>query len=262
MKMTKNYSILSVLSVMSVFGPLGVPVSAGLAQEPVTATAPRQEALAFLKQDTDDADSNFSSVVQPFGGILDFFRQEQDDKGPSSPGISRGPVCPVSVAQEAVVWNTNPLLVWQGQSFPATGIREAEQSLPLWTETATETEVDTETGLLQLPYAGASLEPGTQYEWLFYFRRISNPESPGLQVPFQVLDGVERDRVSDGLMELQAQLEADGVDEETMAIARADYFIQNNLPSDALQEVFAVSEPSEALLETRSALLEEICPTE
>ncbi|MEM9008294.1 MAG: hypothetical protein AAGE59_32890 [Cyanobacteria bacterium P01_F01_bin.86] len=185
--------------------------------------------------------------------ILDFLTKERQDSGSQSQGVSRGSICPVSFTEEAVLWHTRPLLVWQGQSFPSTGIRQTSPDLPVWVATATETEA----GIWQMPYTGTALEPGIQYEWLFYFMGSSNPDSPVKWVQFQVLAAEERDRIAADLANLEAQLQE--ADEETIALARADYFIANGLSADALQEIFAVSDPSEVLLETRSAIVQATC---
>ena len=260
MKITSKRSVFFGLGSVLAVGVLGVWMPTGLAQETVAPKARWQQSLDFLKQE-DKGPSQLrmtQALNDRLAAILNFFKQEHNDPGRNSPGISRGPVCAISLSREVVIWNTRPLLAWQGRSFPTIGIREISQTAPLWSETAADTEAD----ILQLPYAGMPLEPGSQYEWLFYFGTVSNPGSPSLWVQFQVLEGEDRDRISAGLSELQAQLEAEGADEETIALARAEYFLENDLPSDALQAVFAVGEPSEALLETRAALVEEICAIE
>jgi hypothetical protein len=187
--------------------------------------------------------------------LLDWFRRERDYPGEGSSGISRGPICAISIQEDNVIWNTTPLLVWQGNLFPKIAIREDGEPLPLWMETAT----DNETGIWRLTFPETPLQPGTQYELLFYLMHISDPDSPTQLVRFQVMDGEERERISSGLEDLETELDSEGASEEEVALAKAEYFLEAELPADALQAIFAVSEPSEELLATQEALIQEIC---
>ena len=65
--------------------------------------------------------------------------------------------------------------------------------------------------------------------------------------------------ISSGLEDLEAELDSEGVSEEEMALAKAEYFLEAELPADALQAVFAVSEPSEDLIKTQETLIQEVC---
>lgn len=222
-----------VLSSVFVIGLNGLRISRAKAQTPST---------------------NSSEIMQEFN-FLDWFRRERDDPGPGSNGISRGPICSITLQKNDTVWNTTPLFIWQGTLFPTIALRESEESLPWWRETAGENEDE----VWQLAYTEIPLEPGKQYEWLFYLLHIDDPESPTEIVQFQVLESEARDQITVELDELAAKLELEEANEEEIALAKAEYFLEAGLLSDALQTVFAVSNPSGILIETQNALVQEIC---
>lgn len=160
------------------------------------------------------------------------------------------------------IWHTEPLLIWEGGRLSIAGIREAGQIQLGWWGTAMNDEVS----VWQLPYAGTPLEPGTQYEWLFFLGGIEepNPEWPTKLVSFQIVDRERHDRITADLTNLKEELETNNADAEVIAIAHANYFLNNDLPADALQAVFDINiiEPSEELVAVRSELVEEICASE
>ncbi|NEQ29579.1 MAG: hypothetical protein F6K04_01050 [Leptolyngbya sp. SIO4C5] len=119
-------------------------------------------------------------------------------------------------------------------------------------------------------YDGAPLQPGTEYEWsIFFLEQSSEAESSsGATVPsaeqqtivlFKVLEDEARDRITADLDQIQVDLEAEGADTEAIALARAGYFVENGLLADAMQEMFAVDDPSENLLSSRANLVSELC---
>ncbi|MBE7385094.1 MAG: hypothetical protein F6J95_027240 [Leptolyngbya sp. SIO1E4] len=188
--------------------------------------------------------------------IREFFSQENDDPGSGGNHGSRPPVglCLVSPRQGETLWHRNPVMVWQG--YATVGVRlQGDGETVLWKETASEPETD----VYRAYYQGEQLQLGEEYEWLFY---IISQGSPAIWFPFEVMAADMYEQHAAELAALQSELEAEGADEEAIALARANYFLDNGLSSDALQAVFAVGEPSEALLETRAALVEEICAIE
>ncbi|NEQ32592.1 MAG: hypothetical protein F6K04_16580 [Leptolyngbya sp. SIO4C5] len=117
-----------------------------------------------------------------------------------------------------------------------------------------------ESDLLQATYSGSALEPGATYQWLFYFH--AEAEAPMFWRTFQVLGGEERDRISAELDTLTAILKIQDADAEAIALERTRYFLAEDLLADALQEIFSVENPSAVLIETREALVAEICQSQ
>ncbi|WP_346290165.1 hypothetical protein [Sphaerothrix gracilis] len=157
--------------------------------------------------------------------------------------------------EHTIVWNLHPLLLWSSQAKVA-GVRSVTESTVLWREPA---EI-VEPGLFQVSYTGEALQPGEAYNWLFYFQ--SGSEEPMFWRTFQVLGGEERDRISAELDTLTAILKIQDADAEAIALERTRYFLAEDLLADALQEIFSVENPSAVLIETREALVAEICQSQ
>lgn len=187
--------------------------------------------------------------------IRDFFRQEGEDRGAGNNGGSRpmAGLCLVSPASAQVLWHRNPVLVWQGYS--TVGIRPlGEDDQVLWKETDHEKASE----VYQAYYPGEPLELGQGYEWLFY---ISQRE-PARWFPFEIMATEQHELHGAALEGLQQELAAGGASEAEVALAKAEYFVDHDLPGDALQVMFAVNEPSEELVAAREAVIEELCSDE
>jgi hypothetical protein len=61
---------------------------------------------------------------------------------------------------------------------------------------------------------------------------------------------------------LEAALAAENADAETSALARANFFAEQELASDALQELFAVAEPSPEMQQRQAEVVEMFCSDE
>jgi hypothetical protein len=194
------------------------------------------------------------ALTAPLGWqrIREVFRRENDDRGAGNNNGSRpvAGLCLVSPASGQVLWHRNPVLVWQGYS--TVGIRPlGEDDQVLWQGTIREKTSE----VYQAYYPGEPLEPGQGYEWLFY---ISQRE-PALWFPFEIMAAEQHEQHAAALEGLQRDLVAGGVSETEIALAKAEYFVGHDLPGDALQVMFAVSEPSEELVATREAVIHELC---
>jgi hypothetical protein len=187
--------------------------------------------------------------------IREFFRQENEDEGRGRNNGSRPAMgtCLVTPRDGQMLWHRNPVLVWQGYS--TVGIRPVEEEDNiLWKETVSEQEA----GVYQAYYSGEPMELGQTYDWLFYI----SEGSPAMWFRFQTMEAEQYEYHAAELDALNAELATKEVDENAVVLAQAQYFVDNNLPADALQVVFAVGEPSQELLETREALIQAICSHE
>ncbi|MBD0268848.1 MAG: hypothetical protein ICV77_11210 [Cyanobacteria bacterium Co-bin8] len=111
--------------------------------------------------------------------------------------------------------------------------------------------------MYRVAHSGAPLEAGT-YDWQFFMIAPTHVYATS----FEIMDDEAYERIAAELETLQADLEAEGADAETIVLARAAYFIQQELASDALQELFSVSNPSEEMLEGQAELVQIFCPQE
>ena len=82
-------------------------------------------------------------------------------------------------------------------------------------------------------YTGNPLEVGKKYDWEIFNQLSKLTERHS----FQVMELKERDRISQDLQRLEVELRLEKATDEEIAIGRANYFTQQNLWSDALQEI-------------------------
>jgi hypothetical protein len=90
-------------------------------------------------------------------------------------------------------------------------------------------------------YDGEALKPGQTYEWRFI--SFSQP----ITTQFRVMDSQKRDRIKQELQRLDEQLQAKQATPEEIARRRAQYFTEQRLWLDVLQETYSVENPSKAL---------------
>ena len=201
-----------------------------------------------------------SRSANPWGAVFRALTQAQDNKPPKDrrppvpPGTAapRGGICaiaPKSIGTTTQVWNTRPLFVWTGP-FKRLELRRVGSSQLLWSHTIAGNQN-------RVLYGGDELKPGDTYEWkLFFSDRENAPVAATEQ--FRVMDGKERDRITEQLQRLNEQLK--NLSPEDKAKQRAQYFVQQQLWSDVLQEAYSVENPSPALTNMVKALPKAICP--
>ena len=161
-------------------------------------------------------------------------------------GGSRDPrfVCMVSPDAPRVqrkVWSDRPLFLWQGYASTI-AVRHQGSKTNLWIHPAVHTQ--------NITYTGELLQPGQVYEWVVNNRQF---------IPFQVMNKEERDRISTDLQNIEKQLQSTGANTEVIALAKANYFAENNLWSDVLQQVYSVPEPSDELTAFRQDIVHSLC---
>jgi len=193
--------------------------------------------------------------------IVDFFRSDAQDRrrgviSGSRPVDGGEALCLISPGDSETLWHQQPLVLLQGD-VPEIGVQALGDSRAIpWTTAPTQTE----SGLLKASYSGTPLTPGMPYGLLIYQEQPGQTQALTLRIPFRIMpEGEERDRITAELNQLTTNLATNGADAEAIAQSQADYFLANNLPADALQALFAVSSPSEALATARDALVADIC---
>lgn len=196
------------------------------------------------------------SRIKGWQRLQSFFNQENTPPGGGHRGSRPvGSFCMISPQADHVLWHRTPLLVWQG--YPTVGIRpEADEVDVLWQATASDELVGVDAGVFQAAYSGAPLVFETIYEGLLY---TIDPNSPALKFPFQIMDEAQHAFHAAELTLLEQELGSANADPEALALAKATYFIEHELPSDALQVLFSVQEPSAGFAERRLSLTDAIC---
>lgn len=186
-------------------------------------------------------------AVSPGNGQLSQRRGRDNRRGRVAG--TRGDPCLVNPGYGEEVWSLEPLFLWRGVLRRVALRPPGEASDFLALEVG-----QTINGLAPATYPGGQLQPGEEYEW-WWFVGVSRRG-----FPFRVMAaGEERDRITTDLAQLQDELETQGADAETIAQARADYFLENDLLTDWLQALFSIDNPSTAFAESRNALIAEIC---
>ncbi|HIK32985.1 MAG TPA: hypothetical protein IGS31_16785 [Oscillatoriales cyanobacterium M4454_W2019_049] len=166
--------------------------------------------------------------------INDGNNQEEDEPGKSTAGTIRGregfcSIAPTTFGQApATIWHDRPLFLWEG-SVSRIEVISADTDTVVWSGEPAE-------GASSLQYDGAPLQPGQTYD-------VVITATGQLILSFTVMDAQMRDEIAAELNALEERFQ--GADARDLAFARAQYFAQRGLRSDALQEAFSAIEPGE-----------------
>lgn len=177
---------------------------------------------------------------------------------PPENGGSRGDFCAIApsvLGEIREIWNERPLLLWQG--FAARmEVRSRDAQEVLWQAAIKPSD-------RSIFYQGKPLQPSQIYDWVIF---EDESKIPSLIIPFRVMEREKRDRIAKQLAELEAPLreaqhsgESRGDLSEAIARERADYFAQQKLWADALQEAFSVKNPSPELANFVEILPQKLC---
>ena len=102
-------------------------------------------------------------------------------------------------------------------------------------------------------YQEGSLQPGFTYDWKIVFPDKTHAST------FRVMDEASREVIAADLTNIEARLTTSNSDSEDIAIAKADYFANQQLWSDVFQQLYSVTNPSEVLLEKRQEIEQYLC---
>ncbi len=154
------------------------------------------------------------------------------------------------------IWHNRPLFVWQGDSTTI-GVRLPGSESVLWRQTATPGATS---NLRILQYDGPTLQPGQTYDWLFFVDRSSR--KPAFWPSFQVMSARDRLAITADLRRLEATLQRQNATPEAIAFQRSQYFIQRRLWADAIQEIYAVKNPSPDLQQLTQEIEKKVCQSQ
>ncbi len=191
------------------------------------------------------------SLQSRLNNILSRIIKDDEDKEP--PWGSRGDMCAIAPtfpgAGTPTIWHDRPVIVWQAGTVAKVALQDALTDETLWeyAPSADETHV---------VYDGEPLKPGETYTLALHKFASAGPT---LIPDFQVMHPIFRSLVNNGLENSFKSNESVVSDAEWMAIHRADYFSQRDLPFDAIQALFSVSDPSSELLAIQAQVIEETC---
>lgn len=136
------------------------------------------------------------------------------------------------------IWSVQPLFLWniQGGTVQQIELLNRESEQVFWSKKIPR-------GQTKVIYDGKPLQPGQSYLW-----RLSHSPSAGMTYyQFKVMGVQKRDLITNELTKLEEQLKKQRVPAEKIALEKANYFIQQELWSDALREIYSVPNPSPEL---------------
>jgi hypothetical protein len=171
-------------------------------------------------------------------------------------GTSRGEgraclLSPGILETQAIIWSDRPLFLWRND-VREIQLLDFKTQQPIWTPTLAQSN-QTDINMLQVD---TSLQPGATYTWIF-----SDGASSGSKV-FQIMPDEQRYPIQQELQHLEQRLQARGETPEAIAIAKANYFSQKDLWSDALQVLYGVENPSVAVLRVQQQMIPRLCNQE
>lgn len=187
--------------------------------------------------------------------IWELFKQRQE---PSL--ASRQAICPITpglLESPNTIWSDRPMFIWQGEVSQLTIYlydsfnSDREQQL-LWSQTFTPQSPVSK--FHHLAYTGKALQPGQSYDW-----ETIIPSTSRDRYTFQVMASRERDRISTELIALENKLKTKRVSAEEIALEKANYFAQQGLWSDALQQIYSTPSPSDDFISNAREILTDLC---
>ena len=194
-----------------------------------------------------DDESDDPPTTSRFRGLLRRIFPEDESEDP--PTTSRGDLCllaPTRLGPATAIWHQRPVFIWQG-TIGKIEVQDTVTEAVLWRyqPTAEETHVR---------YGGEPLQSGRTYQWQIY--TTADSESAIVFPSFRLLPAANRALLDNGLsIAEQDALAVNGGRE----LARAQYFVDRQLPLDALQEIFLVDEPEAEFIEARQELIDSMC---
>jgi hypothetical protein len=226
--MLKRYKFSLLILLTLIYSSVVTPLNA--AKSPTNQTQERQIKSKYLALSW----SSFANI----------FRRKKPPKG------GRGSICliapqrlddPVSKVQGTEeVWSLNPLFLWNLKSGEAKKIElfEKGSNEVFWSKEIPEEETS-------FMYDGQPLKPGKSYEW----RIIANAPFPmkSISAEFKVMESQKRLPITIRLALLENNLNKQGASAEKIALEKASYFVQKELWSDFVGEIYKVKNPSTEL---------------
>lgn len=169
---------------------------------------------------------NKSSLVQR---IIDSFQR------PRRPGRRMGGFCAASPGQlesndnpesaDYIVWSDRPVFVWD--RIASRIIVRDDQGEEIWNQSVSPDD------RAAIYNSSVQLQPDRVYEWTTLTALQTEPTSDQQFFGFQIMSGEQRDQIANDLRRLSES----GGSPEAIALEQANYFIDREMWSDALQSL-------------------------
>ena len=190
----------------------------------------------------------------PWTPILQALAQDNQPAEEKNKGGGRGEclLSPIALGNNQEMWNDRPLFVWTGRPIRVE-LYQVGSDKVLWSHNVNQNPNNN-----KVLYDKEALKPGQTYE----LRLIGFSQPATTQ--FRVMDSQKRDRIKQELQRLEEQLKAKQATPEEIARRRAQYFTEQRLWLDVLQETYSVENPSKALTDALAQMNKshplQICP--
>lgn len=177
-------------------------------------------------------------------GLMQTFNQRRQQRE----GIRRSGLCVMSpsIVETDVIWSDRPLFLWQGAAEQIT-VNKLGSSEVLWNQ-----PIDPQTR--QVLYNGTALQPGEIYQW-----ELTGASDIKTSLIFQVMETDKRNQIAAQLQAIEAQLKADGASQEIIELQQAQYFADQGLWSDALQQLYSIGNSSPDAVQAIQQIESSLC---
>jgi hypothetical protein len=247
---TKLLLLIASLQVLSCFGLFILGATAQ-----TKSNSPKQILTAQPQRTTvpTQAPSKQKSILESLLSLL----QRKSFLGGSRNGSGFCGIAPAVLGTSNVIWSDRPLFLWQGkvqnlELRPYSFDVASKNQSTLWRIVPTDR---------QASYPKEPLQAGKRYEWQVTYLSPQTKEPIQWQHTFQVMEKAERNPIAQDLNALEMQLKTQNATAEEIALAKANYFADRDLWSDALQQIYAVGHPFSAGDEFLQAATHRVCHT-
>jgi hypothetical protein len=159
-------------------------------------------------------------------------------------------------------WSDRPLFLWQGEGSQIRVRDYHQRDQILWEASVSKAQAS-------LRYEGpVMLQPGQQYQWQIVSsvnpvasnaRTLNRPTKQGTWETFRILPSEQRQAIATELRTLEQTLQQQNASVEDIALSKANFFVDRDLWSDALQVLYEVQNPSAQFVEQRSTYVAGLC---
>ena len=245
--MSNNSKIFSALLSIAI---ASVTIHSTIAKENSESLTQPNENEQQLEPTTTTRKREISSILETIWKLLRAKREQE-------PALSsRSNICEITpglLGETNIIYSDRPLFLWQA-TVPSLEIYlyspfslDADQEL-LWTQTVNGESQN-------VLYTGEALQPGKIYDWEI----VTDSQANRRRISFQVMDQGERDRISGELAQLETKLTTSGATNEEIILAKANYFAEKDLWSDALQQLYSLEEPSTVAKDNNQKIISYLC---
>ncbi|MFB2839548.1 DUF928 domain-containing protein [Floridanema evergladense] len=186
----------------------------------------------------------------PIPGGSDLYQDLVNQAKKENPLTTRGVrLCPLSPGVVGIndTFSDRPLFLWKGGNIERIELRRPGGEEILW-------EQIVPSGESKVIYEATPLEIGQTYQWSLF-----NSANDYVTFIFRIMGETERREVASQLAEIEKLLKQQNATPEQIAVAKAEYFAEKRLWSDALREIYSVENPSPALTKTAQAINNQLC---